>query len=164
MGGRCLEIKSPRDFFVADGRMHSEEAFAQSKMIESREWKGQLPRGIVPSDIDIVFDSQLGRLIFCEFSRDCCSWQDLKVGQRKLYESVIFKSKSVAALCSHNVPIKDKIQSSRCDQFSLMAWEHGIGFLVSGPWSGDSWMRFVKLWFQDPEHARQLILATSQNF
>jgi hypothetical protein len=100
------------------GSIILEEAYALSKMIESKSWNGLLRSGITPSDIDfppvpLVFDND-GAIIFCDFSNNCDDWNRLAItlkGQRWLYESLIRCGHPIsggngphcAVLCRHSV-------------------------------------------------------------
>ncbi len=109
------------------GSIHSQEAYALGKILDNSSWS--LPRGITPSDIDLVFDND-GDMLACELSRETCLWTGLSVGQRLVYERFVMNgfARNLAAVCKHNVaPDFGRKIDSRNDivRFQLMVLYNG---------------------------------------
>jgi len=125
------------------GEIHSQEAYALGKMVDSSSWS--LPRGITPSDIDLVFDNA-GDMLACELSRKTFLWSELPVGQRLVYERFVLNgcARHIAAVCKHNVaPEFGRKIDSRNDvvQFQLMVYMEG-NLVMSNV--RDDWPEFVE--------------------
>ena len=148
------------------GKIFAQQAYALGKMLDHSSWqKGErvLPRKVTGSDIDVpnvtVFDNQ-GLMIFCEFSRVCCSWNhdSIKVGQRLMYEGLIRHTAHCAVLCKHTVdPDEGRAINTRLDvdSFQVMIWDfHTIkGQICVG---NDLWQKFVFDWFSSAWEARKI--------
>ena len=125
------------------GTIHSPEAFALGKMVDSSKWN--LPRGITPSDIDLVFDNA-GDMLACELSRDTCVWSELPKGQRLVYERFVMNggARNLAAICKHNVaPSFGRRIDTRNDvvRFQIMVYvDGGLGHSEVR----DDWPHFVE--------------------
>lgn len=86
------------------GRILSEQAYAQGKMLDSSGWQGVLARGITPSDIDWVVESS-GCYLFAEFSRDTFEICGLSRGQEIAYTRLSqIAGGHAVAVCKHSVP------------------------------------------------------------
>jgi len=130
------------------GVIRCEEAYAQGKMLDNSAWN-YLPRGITPSDIDLVFDNA-GRMLICELSRHHARWGALRKhapGQVSLYE-ILVRRGCTAALLKHSVPSTQTICSRNdIDSFAIMK-RNGDGLFISEkPRDGSEWPAFVDDWF-----------------
>lgn len=101
---------------MSNGQILSEQAYAQGKMLDHSGWFGVLPRGITPSDIDMVFDGKRSTL-FCELKQiDLLHFthETLAEGQRRLLFGLVGRGRGNAevALCSHRVPSTDIINTA----------------------------------------------------
>lgn len=68
------------------GSIRNLERYKQ--LYEHSKWYGLLPRGITPSDIDVVFDFKLrARMLFCEFTTACTTWDQKRVEAARKYDS-----------------------------------------------------------------------------
>jgi hypothetical protein len=140
---------------VNNGKIRNEDAFAQGKMHDSSGWYGILPRKIMPSDIDLVFDNN-GRCVFLEMTKNTSCWGQWKAmncGQYRLFSTLIRQGegKHVYVLWFHNTPVEQCVDTRMgCLSFSVMFWGGGtlreIEFFL-----GDGWPRFVDDWFASPE-------------
>jgi hypothetical protein len=100
------------------GRILVEEAYAQGKMLDSREWNGVLVRGITPSDLDYVVESG-GYFLFAEFNRGVGSFDSLSRGQAILYGRLCEVSrKFIVAVVGHSAP-KDRAICTKTDIASI---------------------------------------------
>lgn len=140
------------------GAILVETAYAQGKMLDCSGW-GDLPRGITPSDVDLVFDNA-GRILFCELSTQCDKWEDLKRGQRMLYEELVVDARHCAVLLRHSTPTDEQINTKTgIDVFQPMVVADGAHF-YRGPLQGDKWPGFVKKWFENPDVIRNWIIGS----
>lgn len=139
------------------GDIYAPEAYAQGKMIDHSAWGGVLPRKITPSDIDMVME-QGGWLMFIEAVRGRQGWDDIKYGQRFMYQSIAeLSDKVLCVLWCHEAPLERKIDS-RCDcrSFSVMlSYPHPhqhsrMRVAVTHGFSGERWEKFVRGWFEKP--------------
>lgn len=139
------------------GAIYCEEAYAQGKMLESSQWDERLPRGITPSDADLIFDNR-GYLLFCEFSSEHTEWSQVKLGQKLLYESIVAHERATAALCKHSVGRDKKIDTyGDVDSFQVMfcdKCELRVGKVIEG----HRWPKFVIEWFKNANATRELAL------
>lgn len=132
------------------GKIYCREAYAQAKMLDHSGWNGVLPRGITPSDIDMVIDNE-GLVLFVEFSSKTASWHTLKsksYGQWKLHRNLVWNGRGTqfSALC-HLQPEPDKDINSMTDviEFSLMLYDSKQDDVrESKVWTGDNWLAAVK--------------------
>lgn len=96
---------------ISGGRIIVEQAYAQGKMLGSQNWSGRLARGITPSDIDFVIESN-GAFLWAEFSRDSCTTDGLLKGQQLLYERLAKRpGLDVVTVCRHCVPWEQQIDT-----------------------------------------------------
>lgn len=131
------------------GAIFAPEAYALGKMLDHSDW--MLPRGSLPSDIDICFDNN-GRIIFCELSSSASEWSDISGGQRWLYESAIRNTRHCAVIARHNVQLADGRQiNSKNDIASFQIMFHDGVFLFSAAIDGKWWCWFVEHWFADAQ-------------
>jgi hypothetical protein len=129
------------------GHIFAPEAYAQGKMLDSSSWHGKLPRGITPSDIDLVFDNN-GKCLFCELSRHCTEWPQIECGQRWLYESLV-KRGHVAVLLKHSAPLDRPIDTLKdIESFSVMHLDMTGRISFSAIYSGSHWVRFVDKFYK----------------
>lgn len=136
---------------TSGGRILVESAYAQSKMVDSSKW--DLPRGITPSDVDLVFDNR-GALLFGEFSRWKRSWEELEPGQRWLYESLAYRPGAISALLKHSVPVDTAICSRNdVEEFTLRYYDKDRTLFTRGPFPGELWPQFVHNWYIDRKSA-----------
>lgn len=105
------------------GRILVEEAYAQGKMLDSSAWAGDFPRGITPSDIDYVLESD-GYFLFAEFNRGPGTFDAMSKGQRILYSNLCSLSPNcVVAVVGHNAP-RDRAICTKTDIESLEVRHH----------------------------------------
>lgn len=124
------------------GSIMCEMAYAQSKMLDHSSWNN-LPRGITPSDIDCVFANG-HQMLFTEISSTWKEWQNLKYGQRRVYEDLIVQlPNSLAALAFHNVPWKQQIDTKN-DIISFAIMLNIDGLVCTSSHVVGSWPRFVE--------------------
>jgi len=139
----------------SNGKIMVEEAYARGKMLDNSGWRTVCPRGITPSDIDLVFDDkQSGRVIFGELSNGCKFWRDLPFGQRQLYSTRVVKGcgDTVAALLTHNVT-SGQIDTMRDIQtFQLMIYAAMFGYATTSLIQGDKFPVYVDLFYRNEEH------------
>lgn len=145
------------------GKILIESAYAQGKMLESSKWHGVLPRGITPSDVDLVFDNA-GRCILCELKRGSGTWAQVSRGQRMLYESLVRGTEHVAVLAGHSVASDTTVCThSDVEWYQCMHWT-GVRHQISKVFSpGESWRSFVRLWFSDPAYVLQILAKHPYN-
>lgn len=93
---------------ISGGRILSQEAYAQGKMLDHSSWR--LARGITPSDIDWTVDSN-GFVLFAEFQRGVASFSGMSIGQRRMYSSLLNRQGCAVAICGHNVPASRAIDT-----------------------------------------------------
>ena len=140
---------------MASGVIRIEEAYAQGKMLNNAKWKGFLPRGSTPSDIDMVFqDMQHQRILFCELSRRQRYWRDVTHAQRHVYIGAITsgQGKSLAVLLNHNVPASRQIDTySDIVTFQIMSFAALLGYTTSSLFNGSDWPNFVKSFYSGSE-------------
>lgn len=149
---------------IERGKIFSERAYALGKMLDHSSWqKGAkvLPRNITPSDVDVpnitMFDNR-GLIIFCEFSRAFTDWNDIKFGQRLVYEGLIRHSSHCAVVGKHNVdPADERAIDSRLDivSFQAMVWDFQIirSKIIAG---NQLWQDFIFHWFESSWGARKV--------
>ena len=130
---------------MTTGAIICEQAYAQGKMLDNSKW--QLPRGITPSDIDMVFDDRrYGRILFVELSRLHLTWNTVPVGQRKLHAGLVSAgyNKVFSCLAKHNVPPQLQIDTrNHIEHFQIMYFAALLGFATSKVFTGDLWPLFV---------------------
>ena len=120
------------------------EAFAQGKMLNNIAWRKHLPRNITPSDIDFAIDNN-GIILIVEFSSQTDRWDDLKRGQRLLYENLVWAGcgNIKAALAFIRPQPGVQIDTVRdVISFSLMCRQHGE-IVKSQTFSGKHWQEAV---------------------
>jgi hypothetical protein len=138
------------------GAIFAEEAYAQGKMLENSSWNSVLPRGITPSDTDMVFDN-LGAIIHGELSSAVKEWTALARGQRWTYQSKIkHNACHCAVLAHHNVKPEygckiDTLRDILTFQVMVFFW---CDFRVSRIIEGAHWQKFVTSWFRNPDGLR----------
>ncbi len=140
------------------GSIHSKNAYAQGKMLDHSAWLKDepLPRGITPSDIDMVIDDN-GAMLFNELSSRHHRWHELSTGQRRLYEGLIFQTQHCAVLCKHSVPPAEEREINTrtdIDNFQVMLWQPS-GLFFTEVFHGNSrWQQFVASWFVNADKVR----------
>lgn len=126
------------------GAIHSEQAYAQGKMLDNSKW--DLPRRITPSDVDLCFDDG-GDVLVCELSRRHRDWMGISVGQRTLYKRIVFNGcgRIVAALCKHSVHRTRQIDTRNdVDSYQLLLYKAGEMFTSDVMFD---WAHFVERTF-----------------
>jgi hypothetical protein len=158
------------------GDIYCEEAYALGKMLNHSAWqKGEqkLPRGITGSDIDAGYEHSLGAfgsvplfdnrgmILFLEFSRHEEKWENIKKGQRWVYEALIRQGPHCAILCRHNVaPESGRKICTRHDVVSFQAMLNDHGVVISAlNESNADWQKFVFEWFKNPLRVRRWLLG-----
>ncbi len=135
----------------SNGQIINVAAYAQGKMLDHSQWAGRLPRSITPSDIDFVLAD--GRFfLFVELSSRHDHWNELAVGQRRLFEDLILRDgeRTVAVLARHNAGGQERQIDTLNDVvsfevlFGASAGRLGVYFSDE---SGE-WARFVLAWFE----------------
>lgn len=139
------------------GDIICEQAYAQGKMLNHSGWNGRLPRGITPSDVDMLLDDD-GVILFIEISSQHKDWMELEIGQRKCYQNIVRGNQEhMAALVTHSVPVSEKIDTSRdFETVQCLLWTPD-GFMLSEvkELNAAIWKKFVVQWF-DLEKRKQL--------
>jgi hypothetical protein len=131
---------------ISKGAIYAEQAYAQGKMLDHSEWFSILPRGITPSDIDMVLDNR-GRMIFVELTTKYEMFEDLSTGQRILHEGLAKCGKHVSVLGWHDVPSSRQINTfSDISKVSLMFACDGKIATLNG-FTNFDWQVLVKWWF-----------------
>jgi hypothetical protein len=147
------------------GKPFAPEAYAQGKMLDHSGWR--LPRGITPSDIDMVFENRPegGASLVGELSSSCSAWSTIDKAQRDVYLSLIRNQMHCAVLCKHSVrPELGRLirTDSDVESYELIAWD--FGFVYSGIITGNAhWQRLVQQWFEPdgPARVRRRFLGRS---
>jgi len=141
------------------GDIHSLDAYIRGKLLDHSSWqKGEsiLPRGVTPSDVDIVWDNR-GFAILGELSSQFSEWRSLDKGQREMYEALITGDRHVAALLRHHGAVYNgKKIDSRFDvlTFQIMFW-HGGRVHITKVFNGrERWNRFVFGWYENSQAIR----------
>jgi hypothetical protein len=136
----------------SNGAILHELAYAKGKMLDHSKW--DLPRRIKPSDIDMCVDND-GDILFCEITSHANSWEDLDVGQRRLYISAI-GNKHVAVLVRHNVIGQRQIDTiNDVVSFEVMARQDDeVEFYKPVC----SWPDFITRWWNDAAGIRKYVL------
>ncbi len=109
------------------GQIIIEEAYAQGKMLDHSGWYGQLPRGITPSDIDMIFDFD-GLTVLVELKSRSADWGKVDVGQRRAYENLVRKGRGeTLAICAKHVtePGKQIDTFNDVTEYQVMVWRDG---------------------------------------
>lgn len=130
---------------TSGGKILCEEAYAQGKMVNSEAWSDLLPRGITPSDADLIFDSN-GKILMTELSRTKRRWRDIARGQFILYQNFIMAGRGdiVAALAKHSVHGRAICSVSDIDSFQVMFLHQGMSSpALTSVIDGDRWKEFV---------------------
>lgn len=126
------------------GDIYNYDLYLQSKTLDHSEWR--LPRCITPSDIDMVFDNA-GKILFCDLKNHHCTWDDLSVGQRKLYEAIVRNGAGTqfVALLHHSAPATQKFirTVSDIEEFQLIYWKDNE-IKVSQMFPGSYWRVYVE--------------------
>lgn len=136
-------------------------ALIRSKALDHSGWKDELPRGILPSDVDAAIDDN-GRILQWEISTRTARWDELSVGQRKLQQNYVAAAKGLIVSALVHVEKKGKtgdwktlddllpLINTHDDVlgYSVMQWENGRT-KERGPFPGESWVAFVHGWFSD---------------
>ena len=144
------------------GAVYAEQAYAQGKMLDHSEWDGVLPRQITPSDVDMVLDNW-GRIVFVEFSRECGSWLELSIGQRKFYQAAVGKAgRHIAALCQHSTPVDQQVKTrTGVVSVEFMFWHNGSFRFAKG--TNGHWIDMVDRWYVSELGPNQAIAYLCQN-
>lgn len=131
------------------GEIRRELAYAQGKMIDHSGLGNHLPRGITPSDIDMVLDNA-GQIMFVEVSTRTCDWSALPTGQRRLYESLVKNSPRQRAVLCHVSSEPGKQIDTHKDvlSFSVMSFDGVIQ--VSPPVPGERWVDYLRKFYGLP--------------
>jgi hypothetical protein len=96
---------------VSGGKIICEQAYAQGKMLNSASWNGDLARGITPSDIDFIVESN-GACLLAEFTRDATDIDGLSIGQSIMYRRLASRpGQDVVCVCRHCVPWEQQIDT-----------------------------------------------------
>lgn len=148
------------------GEIYSAEAYAQGKMLDHSSWQDHptLPRGITPSDIDVVFDNA-GNVLFVELSSSTAKWADLAFGQRRVYEAVIWETKHCAIVCRHNVSLQDGRRiDSRQDIIACqpMLFDDGAIWVCPVIEGNSKWQGLVRQWYEHPLYVRQVLAVRAK--
>lgn len=141
------------------GAIYAVNAYAQGKMLDHSGWHGILPRGITPSDIDVVFDNY-GDILFCELSSKHATWPAVSRGQLFTYFNAIGPvSRHFAVLLKHSVAGRQIDSFKDIDSFQVMLRKDSEALfwpaedrVRDGP---DEWQKFVQWWFKDVNAARK---------
>lgn len=146
------------------GAVYKEDAYAQGKMLDHSSWSHgpfPLPRGITPSDIDMVCDNA-GRILLVEISSSKRDWRELDRGQRLAYINAISGTRHIAVLCSHNVP-KTRMINTRLDIETFQAiFFVGDNLLCSDLHADNQdWQQFVLDFYADPDAVRRYLINCS---
>lgn len=147
------------------GDIFCEEAYALGKMLDHSSWaigEKVLPRGITPSDFDLVFDNN-GCVLFCELSSGASEWGEVSTGQCLTYKAAIRKGVHCAVLCTHDVKVEyGRKIDTREDIISFQVMTFGWGsFWVSRVVEGSAWPNFVFAWYRNPDGLRGHVLERS---
>lgn len=146
------------------GKILSEEAYAQGKMLDNSEWGDVLPRGITPSDVDLVFDNKR-HLLVCEVSRITNRWEEIATGQREMYSSIVLRDRAMAAIVKHSIPVDRQIKTaSDIESFSVMFKTQYGGISFTETFPGTGWVGFVKKFYRDFCGLRKELEESSERF
>ena len=149
------------------GSILVKEAYAQGKMVESSGWANRekygtaiLPRGITPSDIDVVFNpgtfmlDNAGHVLCVELSKQTNIWSQAKRGQYLAAQSLVKagQGKIASAIGFHRTPTEEQIDlRESVESFSVMYYVAPT-YACTKPFEGNQhWQRFVLAWFDDAE-------------
>ena len=125
------------------------EQYALAKLIDHSGWKGLLPRGITPSDVDAVLDTGK-RILLIDFSVKYSEWKDLSYGQRTMYENIVAHGggKITAVLARHKRP-EPGIPMNSLTDIEEFQWMRVVrGFIVYSQVRGAKyWVPFIKHYF-----------------
>jgi len=141
------------------GAIMHEQAYAQGKMLNHTGWRDILPRMITPSDCDMQFFDNNGRILLAEFSSRNTGWFELSKGQRMGYEALVKlgagpRVRCIACLCKHSVPKENQINTlTDVKTFSVMIPAKCSAGVVCtfNPYPASIWNQFVSMWFSDPD-------------
>lgn len=138
---------------ASKGRIIVEAAYAQGKMLQSSSWHNVLARGITPSDIDFVVESE-GCFLLAEFSRDTHCLEGLKRGQELLYRRLWHHTATmpwVVAICQHNVPIEQQIDTKRDVDACTVYFSSNKLLCLNNA----GWVELIKGWAYNPHQTLQ---------
>lgn len=129
------------------GNIICEAAYAQGKMLKSGSWR--LARGITPSDIDFVVESQ-GCFLWAELTRYAADWNNLKTGQRRLYDALAkLPGANVICLAHHSVATDRQIDTYTDIEFVDVRWAGGTKSVrLDCAW----WGFLVRNWVVSPRY------------
>jgi len=86
---------------ISGGRILSEAAYAQGKMLDHSGWK--LARKITPMDIDMVVESN-GCFLCVELKKGGAHYKTLSIGQRRAFKALLAQSdNNLLVLAGHEV-------------------------------------------------------------
>jgi hypothetical protein len=129
---------------TSGGRILSEQAYAQGKMLDHGNWK--LARGITPSDVDFVVESG-GCFLFAEFSRGCGSFDCLSKGQRMMYARLASRRSDIVVVCQHSVPSDRAIDTLADVEAATVYFDGGeCSVLIDN----SHWQVIVEHWAESP--------------
>jgi hypothetical protein len=129
---------------TSGGRILSEQAYAQGKMLDHGNWK--LARGITPSDVDFVVESG-GCFLFAEFSRGCGSFDCLSKGQRMMYARLASRRSDIVVVCQHSVPSDRAIDTLADVEAATVYFDGGEGSVLV---DNSQWQLIVEHWAESP--------------
>lgn len=133
------------------GGIQCPDLYARAKMLNNTGWLNKLPRGITPSDIDLVFENK-GRTLLVELSPTIRDWKFVAAGQRGVYETQVLQQRGACAsvIARHETEYDKYIDTLRdIKDWELMYWDSdrsAPAYRVYGPEDG-TWEEFVLWWF-----------------
>jgi hypothetical protein len=135
---------------MADGTIYNREKYIKSKTFDHSGWAGYIPRGATPSDVDIVWDDN-GKFLFGESKFGKFSWEDLSIGQRRLYKNLLFALKyperSAILLMNYSYNVDKDINTlDDCESFHVVRVINSQ-LKVSKEYDGKELKDFVAAWY-----------------
>lgn len=139
--------------------IRDEYRYIQGKLLCSDPKKWNLPRKIIPSDIDIAWDSDggatpinfmldnNGKVLLAEFKGDYGNWSNVAWGQRQGYANLVRAGRGniFAACCCHVTKEPGEYICTADDVkcFQIMRWNNGsVEYDMVRP--GDIWVITAK--------------------
>jgi hypothetical protein len=117
--------------------VYNEAAFVRGKTIDHSGWRGLIPRGGVPSDVDHIYngtdmldnvmalDDRGRTILLVEYSSSATCWEATSLGQHRLYRHLVEagQGRIVAALARFNPHTDRRIDSTKdVVRFQVMKW------------------------------------------
>ncbi len=123
------------------------EKYSANKHVDFSGLRNILPRGIMPSDIDCCIDND-GKILLIEFKGDSPNWFNMRVGQRRMYESLVSAGNGniTAVCCHHKQPDEGRYIDAAKDviAYQVMSLTPDNFLITSEIHDGSSWIGFLQ--------------------